>query len=116
MKILIADDSYEIRERLVERLLIHMDREQIIEAESVRQTMESVIKHEPDLVVLDLHLPDGNGLEVLTWIKQSRPPIGVVVFSSEDHEQSRKECLARGAECFFSKSEFTTLLRFIQEK
>jgi two-component system KDP operon response regulator KdpE len=114
MKILIADDSSEFRERIVERLLVHNDRKQIVEAENVRQTMESVLRDQPHLVVLDLHFPDGNGLEVLTWIKQNRPSIVVVVFSSDDDEESSKECLARGAERFFSKSEYPDLLRYIE--
>jgi DNA-binding NarL/FixJ family response regulator len=60
--------------------------------------------HHPDVVVLDLVLKGGNGLDVLRKIKLRTPGCRVLVFTAYDAEQYRTRCLAAGADHFFSKN------------
>ena len=60
--------------------------------------------HRPDVVILDLALRAGTGLDVLHGIKQRAPACRVLVFTSYDEEPYRTRCLAAGADHFFSKN------------
>jgi two-component system response regulator EvgA len=59
--------------------------------------------HRPDVVIIDLLLRVGFGLDVLIEIKHRAPECLVLIFTSCDAEQYRKRCLAAGADHFFSK-------------
>ena len=59
--------------------------------------------HHPDVVILDLILRVGSGLDVLRAIKQHTPACRVLVFSGHDKAPFRSRCLAAGADHFFSK-------------
>lgn len=68
---------------------------------------------QPELVVLDIELPDGNGLDLLHTIKRERPATQVLMFSN--HEFYRQRCTAEGADYFFDKSgEFEALTSTVQ--
>lgn len=60
--------------------------------------------HRPDVVILDLALRAGTGLDVLHGIKQRAPACRVLVFTGYDAEPYRTRCLAAGADYFFSKN------------
>ena len=59
----------------------------------------------PDVVILDLALREGNGLDVLREIKRRAPACRVLVFTTHDTEPYRTRCLAAGADYFFSKNK-----------
>lgn len=68
---------------------------------------------QPELVILDIELPDGNGLDLLQTIKCERPATQVLMFSN--HEFFRQRCTALGADYFFDKSgEFEALALMVQ--
>ena len=56
---------------------------------------------EPEMVILDVQLPDGSGLDLLGTIKQERPNTRVLMFSN--YALYRKRCVAEGADDFFDK-------------
>ncbi|MDI6797845.1 MAG: response regulator [Desulfatibacillaceae bacterium] len=57
----------------------------------------------PDLAILDVALPDGNGLNLLLEFKLIRPDLPVIIISGDDPEPLAQESLARGGHSFFSK-------------
>jgi two-component system chemotaxis response regulator CheY len=59
--------------------------------------------YEPDLVFLDINLPDNNGRAVLNWIIEHDPGACVVMFSSNDSLENITECLNNGASGFVTK-------------
>lgn len=61
-----------------------------------------------DVIVLDLNLPDGNGLELLKWLKEENRLVKVFIFSI--NIELKRICLKKGAELFFDKSEDFDLL------
>ena len=73
MKILIADDSFLIRERLKELLSDILKIEDFIEAENSVETIKLISETIPDIVILDIRMPKGGGLEVLNKINKAMP-------------------------------------------
>lgn len=65
MKILIVDDSRLARKELVDLIGEQPDQEVIAEASDVASAIAAINTHKPDLVLLDIHLPDGDGFDVL---------------------------------------------------
>jgi DNA-binding NarL/FixJ family response regulator len=73
LRVYIVDDSALLRQRLL-GLLAELDRVEVIgEAEDRDQAIIEVTKLKPHVVILDIQLREGNGIEVLTQIKQVQP-------------------------------------------
>jgi DNA-binding NarL/FixJ family response regulator len=62
---------------------------------------------EPDVVLLDVGLPDMSGLEVARRLRDGSPRVAVVVVSTQDSADYRELALANGARGFFPKAELT---------
>ena len=73
-------------------------------AETVSDAVEEFESQGPDVVVLDLSLREGSGLDVLRVIKLRKPGCQVLVFTGHDQASYRQHCLAAGADFFFSKN------------
>ena len=69
MNIIIVEDSRLARNELREMLQAHSDIEVIAEAENVQQGIQLIDHHKPDLVLLDIHLPDGDGFQLLEQLQ-----------------------------------------------
>jgi DNA-binding NarL/FixJ family response regulator len=73
-------------------------------AETAPDAIAAFESHRPDIVILDLALRVGTGLDVLREIKQRAPACRVLVFTGHDQESYRQHCLGAGADFFFSKN------------
>ncbi len=104
MDILIADDSGVVRDRLVERLNEIEGIKVIGEAKDGLEACDLFREHKPDTVILDLQMPQRNGLDVLRDIKSSDPGIRVIIFTNYCYPQYRQMCLEEGVDYFFDKS------------
>jgi len=104
MKVLIADDSQVMRERLIITLSSYSNIEIVGEAEDSIEAIKSISTTKPDVVILDVRMPGGGGIHVLKTIekKTNSTPI-MVVFTNYPYPQYRKKCLEEGAEFFFDK-------------
>ena len=102
--VLIADDSAFVRKRL--RALLEEDCciGRLIEADCAVDAWLLFKLFLPDIVVLDLQLPDFNGLEVLRRIKQSPTKCVVIILSNCREPVVRDECHRHGADCFLHKA------------
>ena len=103
--VLLVDDSRIVRDRLQELISELPDVEVVGEASGVAEAIRKIRRLRPDMVVLDISLPDGNGIEVLEAVKgprRSRPMI--IMLSNFAHEPYRERCMELGAEYFFDKS------------
>ncbi len=104
MKIFIADDSPILRERL-NAMLSDLPRIEIIgEAGNVAEAIESIRALHPDVVILDIRMPGGSGIEVLENIKKMKAAPAVIMLTNYPDPQYKKKCMALGAEYFFDKS------------
>lgn len=116
MKILIVDDSELLRESLISLISELPKIEKIAQAQDAKQAMTSFQEFNPDVVVLDIRLSDGNGIDVLQKIKEQKAALPVIMFTNYPYPQYRKKCIEAGADFFFDKStEFLKVLDVIKE-
>ncbi len=104
MKVFLVDDSLVIRQRL-KRLLAELEEVQVIgEAGEVQQATDAILEQKPDVVLLDIHLFNGNGIDVLERLKREKPAPAVVILTNYPYPQYRQKCMDAGADFFFVKS------------
>jgi len=110
IKVFVVDDSIVLRERVLEMLRDIPGIEVLGCAEDGLHAVNCIRRLRPDVVVLDIQMPHGTGLDVL---KNIRPIAGsplLIVFTNFPYPQYRKRALECGAQFFFDKTnEFDKL-------
>jgi|SRR5579863_684408 len=104
MKIFIVDDSSVVVERLAGIIRRVRGIELVGWAADVPGATERIAKLGPDILILDLHMPGGSGIDVLKEVKSLFPNIKVIVLTNYPSPQHRKRCLELGADYFLDKS------------
>lgn len=104
MRLLIADDSELIVDRLIASLEPIKGVEVVDRAGTVEEASKAVRTLRPDVVILDMQMPDGTGLDVLATMKRDQVSCVVIVLTNFAYPQYRKKCLASGANFFLDKS------------
>lgn len=111
MLVYLVEDSPEIRERLRDMIMELDPRATVLEAATAGAAIVGIVAKQPALVVLDLKLEDGSGLDVLRAVNGKLPASRVIVFSNHASEPYRKKCMAMGAAGFFDKARDFELVR-----
>ena len=116
MKVLLADDSKLVRERLAVQLC-ELDRVELVgKTEHIVESLELIQRLKPDVVVLDIHIPGGNGIQALEAIKKEPGAPVVIMLAMLPYPQYRKKCLEAGAEFFFDKAtEFDLVMQALKQ-
>jgi DNA-binding NarL/FixJ family response regulator len=116
-KVLIVDDSRIVRERLAGLISELPTVEVIGDAGNVADAVKKIRRLRPHIVVLDIAMPGGNGIQVLEAIRRLRQPRTHIIMLTNFAQQAyRERCLELGAEYFFDKSaEFQEAVETIQE-
>ncbi|APH53408.1 Two-component response regulator kdpE [Granulibacter bethesdensis] len=99
--VLIVDDEPAIRRLL--RTTLGTQSWRITEAASGAVAMQVLAEQKPDLVLLDLGLPDMDGLEVLRQIRKTAPTLPVVILSARDNERGKVAAFEMGADDYVTK-------------
>ena len=104
MKILIVDDEIKIANVLSERFRLRgIDAIPVYDGRSALETLK---KDYFDGMILDLRLPDIDGMEILRQTRQSFPKIKVVMLSGHANDQDFKNCMEMGAiHCFHKPAD-----------
>src|SRR5262245_12396096 len=104
MKILLVDDHVLIREAM-RGLVRELGVAVTLEAETARQASDLLVQH-PDisLILLDLRLPDRDGLEMLAELRANYPGIAVVMLSAFNDRDNVVKSLDAGAQGFIAKT------------
>ena len=111
IKILVADDHMVVREGL-KRLLADSDEFSIVaEASTVGAALDLLNEHEVDLVLLDISMPDTDGLKALGLIRRQKPELPVLLFSAASEKEFALAALREGAAGFVSKDSPPDQLR-----
>lgn len=97
---MIADDDVFIRRTVKQMLDPHGD---VIEVSAGDQVAGAYVNHNPDVIILDIHMPGKNGLEVLQEIIELDPDAFILVFSSDSIERNVVGALGKGAAGFLAK-------------
>lgn len=104
MNIFLVEDSAVIRDRLHTLIGGVANATLAAEADNQDDAVDGILAALPDLVILDLHLASGSGMEVLRQIKTRQPAIQVIVLTNYGYPQYRKRCIGLGADYFLDKS------------
>jgi DNA-binding NarL/FixJ family response regulator len=104
VSVLIADNSAAVRERLADLLKEEASIRVVGLAASASEAWALFEQRQPAAVVLDIQLPDGNGLEVLRRIKEADPGCVVLMLANYNDPVFRSECRRHGADHFLCTS------------
>ena len=103
MRILIADDHALVRRGVREALAEEFAQAEFGEAATVQETLREVLRRDWDIVVLDITMPGGSGLDVLKHLKRTHPDLPVLVLSMHPADQYAAHVLQAGAAGYLTK-------------
>ncbi len=103
IKILIADDHAIVRQGLKQIVASDLNMAVIGEAQNGHEVIERVRTLLPDVVVLDINMPNKNGLDVLKELKRERPKLPVLILSMHPEDQYAVRVLRAGASGYMTK-------------
>ena len=105
IRVLVVDDSLVVRRVVTEELTAESDMEVVGSAANGRIALDKAAELHPDLVILDIEMPEMDGLTALTHLRERHPKTPVIMFSSltELGAAATLEALSRGASDFFAK-------------
>jgi DNA-binding response OmpR family regulator len=101
MKLLVIEDGKQLAESIVQYLQKEGYHCEV--ASTLRDAIEKVVMHEYDCILLDITLPDGNGLSVLEHLKAEGKMEGVIIISAKDSLDDRIKGLKLGADDYLPK-------------
>lgn len=114
IRIVIAEDDPVLRELFREQLSLVPDFAVVGEACSGREAIAAVGRLDPDILTLDIDLPEIDGLEVLPVVRWCGPRTKVIILSSHDEETTIMKALKLGAGGYIVKGDGTNLEKAIR--
>jgi DNA-binding NarL/FixJ family response regulator len=105
LRILIADDHEVARQGIRALLEVHPGWKVCAEAKDGREAVEFAISGNPDLVLLDIGMPNLNGLEAARQILAALPAVPILILTMHDSDNVVREVLRAGARGFLLKSD-----------
>ena len=100
-KVLIVDDEYLIRYSL--QRLLEREGYAAFTAGSGHEALRIFAEQKPDIVILDIHLPDSNGVSLLKTIKENSPSVAMIMATGSPDLQSGVEAMKMGALAYLEK-------------
>lgn len=113
IRVIIVDDSLIFRETITE--LLAQDPEIIVVASAGngREAFELCIQHEPDVVLMDIRMPECDGIEGTKLIKSRYPGIKVIIFTTFEDQDYITEAIRYGAEGYVLKDSGQDHIRMV---
>lgn len=119
IRVLIADDHAILRRGLKQILAETEDMTVAGEAENSQQTLKLVREHDWDVVLLDISMPDRNGIDTLKLIKKEKPRLAVLMLSTHPESQYAIRALKAGAAGYLTKqsapAQLVTAIRQVNQ-
>lgn len=104
--ILIVDDSRTTRSFV--RSVLESQGYQVTEAENGLLAVEAILEKRPDILMIDMLMPEMDGIEVLEKLNELKINIPTIVLTADIQEQVREECFELGAQAFLNKPSTET--------
>ena len=101
MKLLIVDDEKLFRWSLTK--ILGKSGYQIVEAASAREAKQLILSEEPEIALLDMNLPDGNGIEILKWARSSFPDMMFLMITAQGRVSDAVDAMRSGAYDYLEK-------------
>jgi len=102
-RILVIDDHAVVRHGIKSALQIH-ENYQVFEAASKAEAHAQIAKINPDAIIVDINLPDGNGLEIVSWARSISKSLAIIVLSFNESNEFVIGAMKAGASAFLNKS------------
>lgn len=120
LKVLIADDHKLFRQGLISLMKTRDDLVEIVgEAQTGRESVEMAQRLQPDLILLDIYMPDGGGLQAAREIREIMPEIAIVMLTSSELDEHLQEAVRIGVQGYLLKDldadELFSLLNGIKD-
>lgn len=113
MKVLIVEDSDLLQTRL-RKMITDIDQSiHVANAFNCYEANEMFYSFEPDLIVMDVSLPDGSGINLLKRFKEIKPSVKSVVFTNYPRYEIVRDSKESGADLFLDKSNAAGLMHYI---
>ncbi|HEX5148455.1 MAG TPA: response regulator transcription factor [Candidatus Limnocylindrales bacterium] len=103
MRLLVVDDHEVVRQGLVALLERREAFQVVAEAGTVAESIEQARRHQPDIVIMDVRLPDGSGIEACRAIRAELPTTRVVMLTSYPDEEAVLSAIVAGASGYLLK-------------
>ncbi len=103
IRILVADDHPVVRNGLIAMLKTQPDFQIAAEASDGQEAVQLTLKHNPDIVLLDLEMPILDGVEALRTLRRERPSVKVLVFTAFDSDERILGAVQAGAQGYLLK-------------
>jgi len=103
LRLLLVDDHEVVRQGLVSLLQRRSEFEVVAQAGSVADSIALAGRYEPDLVIMDVRLPDGSGIEACREIRAARPATRVVMLTSYPDDEAVLSAIIAGASGYLLK-------------
>ncbi|HEY3293737.1 MAG TPA: response regulator transcription factor [Candidatus Nanopelagicaceae bacterium] len=104
ISVLLIDDHQVVRDGL--RMALQSEGFNVIgEAATKNEAFAQIAHKDPHVIVVDLNLPDGSGLELIAWARHVSPSVGIVVLTLNDDDAHLLACLDAGASAYVLKSD-----------
>ena len=110
IRVLIVDDHPFFRAGIIEWLDLQPTMECCGEADSIPTARKALADLHPDIVLLDLHLRDGDGMDLLRELAETDPTVRTIVLSQHDEDVYAHRTLRAGARGYIMKSEATEVV------
>jgi DNA-binding NarL/FixJ family response regulator len=105
IKIGIADDQALFRKAIATVLSAESDFEVIIEAEDGKKLIDKLENEEnPDVLILDLRMPEINGIEATEWIRKHKTDLKIIIVSLHDEVEIIEHLFEKGANAYLDKN------------
>jgi two-component system response regulator NreC len=118
IRILLADDHTILRAGLKMMLNAQPDMEVVGEAQDGRQALQEAQRLQPDIILMDITMPDMNGIEATKQLKKILPDVKVLILTMHEHEEYVFQALRAGASGYMLKeaadTDLISALRIIQ--
>ncbi|MGH2356596.1 MAG: response regulator [Candidatus Limnocylindria bacterium] len=103
LRLLVVDDHEVVRQGLVSLLDRRSGFEVVAQASTASEAVTTAARYEPDIVVMDVRLPDGSGIEACRDIRAARPETRVVMLTSYPDEEAVLSAIIAGASGYLLK-------------
>lgn len=105
LRVLIADDHKLFRQGLISLLNTQDDFVEIVgEAETGREAVEMSVALQPEIILLDIFMPEGNGLEAARLIREKAPNVKIVILTSSEDDEHLAEAVQIGVSGYLLKN------------
>lgn len=110
VRIIVADDHGIVRMGLIQSIKRLLPDAIISEVEDFKSLYKAILKEELDLAIMDVNMPNGSIQEAIDYIKNHKPQLKILIFSSQDEELYAMRYLKMGAGGYLSKQSSSAVI------